>query len=212
VPLARVYPHVTADQDFELHDFADQSLADQDFALHWASLQFAELHESPVHELSDQLAESHSIPDHDLADHESSLQDLASHWEPIQASVDHDFDVQGVPYAVTSPVSRPTTPSLSASAYTWSVPREASSEPVPLEATSPRLAEVRRPRRSVTAFTAEFAFTSPAPEPVWFGSLVAVRIRMALIWFGVRSGLVWVMSATTPDTIAVAWEVPLPLK
>ena len=47
-----------------------------------------------------------------------------------------------------------------------------------MDRTKPPLAGESMPRRSFTALTAAPAFTSPAPEPGWLGSLVAVRMRM----------------------------------
>jgi hypothetical protein len=59
------------------------------------------------------------------------------------------------------------------------------------------------------------ALTRPEPCPgVKFGParIVAVPTRIPFAKLGVSAGLAWNIRAATPDTIAAACDVPVPLK
>src|SRR5436309_8880387 len=98
----------------------------------------------------------------------------------------------------------------------WSDPREASSDPVPVEGTRPLFAGVIF---VLPGHTAPLASTRPAPAPAWAAStlfvltaFMAVWIRVAFARSGVRLGFVSYISAAIPETMAAACDVPVPLK
>jgi hypothetical protein len=177
----------------ELHDVLLQDMELHDVLLHDVELQDVPLHEVPLHEVESQPELSDVREDQDVED-----QDVEFHRSPSTS---------------TSPLTRSSSPSPSGSAYTWRVPRLSSIEPRPLEGTSPWFAGAYRYFPVRVAFTAPYASTSPDPDALPRElDLSAVPISVAFATSGVSDGSAWNMRAATPETIAAAWEVPVPLK
>jgi hypothetical protein len=62
-------------------------------------------------------------------------------------------------------------------------------------------------------WTALAASRRPLPPPVrYWEARNVLPIRIPFTVFGRREGFTWYRRAATPETIAPAWEVPVPLK
>jgi hypothetical protein len=84
---------------------------------------------------------------------------------------------------------------------------------MPVEGTSPTFAGMYRNFPPAVALTALAASIRPEPDPLPSDpDLLAVPMSTAFATSGVREGSAWNMRAATPDTIAVACDVPDPLK
>jgi hypothetical protein len=177
----------------ELQEVLLQEVELHDVLLHEVELQDVPLHDVPLHDVESQPGSSDVREDHDVED-----QDVEFHRSPSTS---------------TSPLTRSSSPSPSRSAYTWKVPRLSSIDPRPLEGTSPWFAGAYRYFPLRVAFTAPYASTSPDPDALPSElDLSAVPMSAAFATSGVSEGSAWNMRAATPETIAVAWEVPVPLK
>src|SRR5439155_14857840 len=143
-------------------------------------------------------------------------QELPAHELASQASGDSAVPGHGTPRTSTSPTTSSMIPSWLRSAYTWEEPRDASSEPRPLDRSIPWFAGRMADRLFVAIEVAALASSIPAPAAVAgaftriFGS--AVFTRMAFTMSGLRDGFAAITLAATPETMAVAWDVPVPLK
>src|SRR5439155_1765992 len=125
-------------------------------------------------------------------------------FEPTQSTPTKPSGSHRRSCAVSRP---PTTVRAGSSAWTRTLPRLRSRLPRPLERSRPWLAS---PAGAVNvALNA-----SPTPAPTAIGSSEAtgraVAASACLTWSGVRVGVADSMSATDPDTIPVAIDVPLP--
>jgi hypothetical protein len=109
----RLADHVVPDHELPDHVLADHVLPDQVDA--------------------DQLLADHVLPDHELADHV-----LADHVLPFQSSPDQLLAVASLwaraPSSTRMPKMSWAPLSVMPSRVMWSLPRESSSEPVPLAA------------------------------------------------------------------------------
>src|SRR3954452_12485088 len=168
----------------------------------------------PLHVLPLQLEPDQLLPDHVEPLQELPLQLLPDKLEPdqllpFQVPPLHELpaasvaamalESKGWPMMSCSPVSA--TPSCTSR----SEPRAASREPVPVEAAHAWA------DWGVEAARAASRLTRPAP---WArtkapGRGCAVCVTIALTWSGLRVGRCCKRSATTPETTAVACEVPL---
>src|SRR5512132_74701 len=126
------------------------------------------------------IVQLHTSALHPGATAVSSLQ-----GEVYQAYADQDMAGHGCPRASISPITLSGIPSPSMSASTWNDPLLASSEPVPVDGTRPRLAG-QTPFGFLAAWRALPTSTSPAPAP-WpkFPFLYAVFTRTPLARSGV---------------------------
>src|SRR6478672_13440656 len=170
----------------------------------------------PDHVMPDQVMPDHVMPDQVIPDHVMPDQDTPYHVMPDQVMPDHVMPFQFVPAlipAATAPESnaRPRTSTSPLTCLpptvTWTDPREASSEPTPVDT-----AKVCVAFAGVGAAEAAARSMRPCPceETAASGSDRAVPVRSAFTWSGVSSGRCERSSAAAPETTAVACEVPLP--
>jgi hypothetical protein len=186
---------------------------DREFFSLISQLQVIELHDVLLQEVELHDVELHEVPLQDVLLHDVLSQPELSDRREDQDVDDQEVDDHLFPSASTSPLTGSSSPSPSKSAYTRKVPRLSSIRPVPVDGTSPTFAGEYRYFPFRVAFTAPYASTSPDPEPLPRDvDLSAVPMSAALATSGVREGSAWNMRAATPETIAVAWEVPVPLK
>jgi hypothetical protein len=196
LPLQLEPLHELPDQDEPLHELPDHEeplheLPDHDEPLH-------ELpdHEEPLHELPDHDEPLHELPDHDeplheLPDHEEPLQELPVQTEPFHMPPDQlepaasraaiQEAENGLPKMSCSPCS--TTPFIEM----WSVPREASREPVPVDGA------LYCSDAAIDGIEAPSSLSiSSSPQPCCFQlkdeSLSQLEVSISFTWSGVSCG------------------------
>jgi hypothetical protein len=109
-------------QELPLQELPDQLEPLQELPDQTRSLQL-----EPLHELPDQLEPLQELPDHELPDQLEPFQTPPDQLEPAASSAAMTAELKGWPKMSCSPWS--TTPFIE----TWSLPREASRLPIPVD-------------------------------------------------------------------------------
>ena len=155
-----------------------------------------------------QVMPDHVMPDQVMPDHVMPLQVMPDQVMPFQfaplrrpaAQVRTSNDLPRT--SISPDTTRPLT-------VTWTEPREASREPIPVETAKLCFAltgvAVSLALREVECAGALLGRGGP-------GIACADPVSSALTWSGVMSGRCWISRAAAPETTAADCEVPLPRK